>query len=335
MADRAHELTDKEIAKIQRHIAWIYRAAQKDVSVELRAYANTIREKADKLLQAINDATGENTRKAAENAYKRFYLVDVKKDKRFIKAAQKSSERLYEANKDAAQYINTKTAHIYTINYNQIGRGLQRDLDGYSFKPVSEDDAEEYGQISQQTVDEKKDSEWNGKNIRNAVFAGALMYYAADKIFGDAARSTTRKNRESSNRQANDMLTDAESKGRLDSMYRAYDEGFEVKKFWIATLDNRTRDTHIEYDSMEPVDLDYEYAPGLKKPKDPNCSIMAEVCNCRCKLLYNTGHRRSATRAAREGEVHGSYKKPSSFTGTETVSVPNMTYKEWMQWRSK
>lgn len=301
MADRAHELTDKEIAKIQRHIAGIYRAAQKDVSVELRAYANTIREKADKLLQAINDATGENTRKAAENAYKRFYLVDVKKDKRFIKAAQKSSERLYEANKDAAQYINTKTAHIYTINYNQIGRGLQRDLDGYSFKPVSEDDAEEYGQISQQTVDEKKDTEWNGKNIRNAVIAGALLYYAADKIFGDVARSTTRKNRESSNRQANDMLTDAESKGRLDSMYKASDEGFDVKKQWICVHDNRTRETHILYNDLGRVDLDYEFADGLKRPKDSNCLIKEEVCNCRCTLDYVAGKRKGEQE--RQGEA--------------------------------
>lgn len=335
MADIAHELTDKELEKMERHLSAIYARAEKEVAAEFKPVLKAVKKKADKLYKEIQEAEDEKAERAAKSAYKAFYVSEVLRNYQFIKASQNARKRLYRANQEAARYINSKTAHIYAINYNQIGRGLQRDLDGYSFKPVSEDDAEKYGQISQQTVDEKKDTKWNGKNIRNAVIAGALLYYAADKIFGNAAKSITRKNRDSSNRQANDMLTDAESKGRLDSMYRAYDEGFEVKKFWIATLDNRTRETHIEYDSMDPVELDYEYAPGLKKPKDPNCSIMAEVCSCRCKLLYDTGHRRSATRAAREGEVTGSYKKPSSFIGTETISVPNMTYKEWMKWRSK
>ena len=253
----------------------------------------------------------------------------------FIKASQNAQKRLYRANQEAARYINSKTAHIYAINYNQIGRGLQRYLDGYSFKPVSENDAEEYGQISQQTVDEKKDTEWNGKNIRSSVIAGALLYYAADKIFGDVAKSTTRKNRDSSNRQANDMLTDAESKGRLDSMYRSSDEGHAVKKFWKATNDNRTRDTHAEYGSMPSMPLDYEYNSGLKRPRDPDCGIKAETCNCRCTLIYDVGQSKSKTMAARRGEVTGSYRNESSFIGTETVYVPKMTYREWMAWRSR
>ena len=299
MADTAHLATDKELEKMERHLSAIYARAEKDVAAEFKPVLKAIKKKADELYKAIQEAEGEKAEKAAKSAYKAFYVSEVlRRRSDFAKASQNAQKRLYNANQEAARYINSKTAHIYAINYNQIGRGLQRDLDGYSFKPVSEDDAEEYGQISQQTVDEKKDMEWNGKNIRNAVIAGALLYYAADKIFGDVARSTTRKNRESSNRQANDMLTDAESKGRLDSMYRAYDEGFEVKKFWIATLDNRTRDTHIEYDSMDPVELDYEYAPGLKKPKDPNCSIMAEVCNCFI----------GETKIATDSEVIRSYK---------------------------
>lgn len=335
MADRAHELTDKEITKIQRHIAGIYRKAQKDVSNVLRDYAGSIQKKSDKLLQAVNNAKDDNARKAAESAYNRFYLVDVKSDKQFKKAAQSAAERLYKANTDVAEYINTKTAHIYAINYNQTGEGLRTDLDGYDFEPVSEEDAEKYGQITRQAVDKRKDTSWNARNIVAAVSAGALLHYGVDKIFGNAAKNVTKKNNDSGNRQASDMMTDAENKGRLDSMYRADDEGFEVKKYWIATLDNRTRDTHIEYDSMEPVELDYEYAPGLKKPRDPDCSDPAEVCNCRCCLAYDTGHKKSATRAAREGKVSGSYKEPSSFKDTKTVSVPNMSYREWMEWRSK
>ena len=196
------------------------------------------------------------------------------------------------------------------------------------------EEAEKYSGIERQEVNKEKDTKWNRANVTKTVIAGALLGLAAEKIFENAAKKTTERNRESSNRQASDMVTGAESMGRMDSMYRASDEGFNVEKEWICTFDNRTRDSHIEYDSMGWVDLDYEYNTGLKKPKDPNCSIMEEVCNCRCSIGYRTnGRERSATRSAREGDVVGSYKRPSSFEDTESVRIESMSYEEWIKWR--
>lgn len=335
MGDRAHELTDEEIDRIKRHLMAVYRRAERAAAATLKKYADSIKGRSDELLRAIDEAETEAEKKAAKNAYKRFYSVDVKSDARFKKASGIVAETLYKANTEAAAYINARTAHVYTVNYNQIGNGLKRDLSGYDFKAVTESDAEKYGRISRQTVDKKKDTKWNERNVWRSVLTGALLLYGVSKIFDSAARKTAKKNLDSAHRQASDMMTDAENKGRLDSMYRAYDEGFTVKKYWIATLDNRTRDTHIMYDGMDPVELDYEYAPGLKKPKDPDCSIMEEVCNCRCRILYDTGRGKSATRTAREGEVTGSYKNPSSFEDTKTINVAQMTYEEWMRWRSR
>lgn len=333
--DKAHELTDKEIERIQKHIARFYSSALKDVDKILGRYVETIKEESDKLYQAIADAKDDKAKRAAESAYKTFYITKVKRDRRFKKAAQEVAQRLYEANKETSDYINTQTAKTYAENYNYIGHGLQKDLDGYKLKQVSVDEAEKYGRITQQSIDKRKDEKWNRESIANSVIGQALMLRTASKIFSAGAKAVVGKNRNSANRQASDTMTDAENKGRLDSMYRAYDEGFEVKKYWVATVDNRTRATHIEYDGLDPVELDYEYAPGLKRPKDPDCEIKEEVCNCRCEIFYSTGRHRSATRAAREGDVTGSYKKSSSFKGTKTVSVPNMSYKEWMAWRSR
>lgn len=335
MADRAHELTDQEIERIQRHLMTVYRRAEKTAAAELKKYAETIKERSDELQNAIDEAETEDEKKKAKAEYKRFYSGKVLTDKRFKKTAGIVADTLYKANIEAAAYINQRTAHIYAENYNQIGRGLGRDLNGYGFKEINDEDAENGGRVTKQTVDRKKDTEWNRKNVAQSVLVGALLLYGASKIFGHAAKETTKKNLNSANRQASDMMTDAENSGRLDSMYRAYDEGFGVKKYWIATLDNKTRDTHVEYDSMDPVDLDYEYAPGLKKPRDPDCSIMEEVCNCRCTIKYKGSQEKSSTRTAREGEVTGSYKKSSSFEGTKTITIDQMTYKEWAKWRSR
>lgn len=333
--DKAHELTDKEIERIQKHIARFYSSALKDVDKILGRYVETIKEESDKLYQAIADAKDDKAKKAAESAYKTFYITKVKRDRRFKKAAQEAAERLYEANKKTSEYINTQTAKTYAENYNYIGRGLQKDLDGYELKQVSVDEAQKYGRITQQSIDKRKDEKWNRESIANSVIGQALMLRTASKIFSAGAKAVVSKNKNSANRQASDTMTDAENKGRFDSMYRAYDEGFEVNKIWSAILDNRTRETHRDYDGEPPHELDYEYAPGLKKPKDPDCEIKEEVCNCRCAISYTTGRQKSKTRAAREGDVTGSYKKSSSFKGTKTVSVPNMSYREWMEWRSK
>lgn len=327
----AHKQTDDEIDKIQRHLAVLYAAAQRAVNKKLKEYAASIKE-ADALYEKIGKAETETEKRSAESAYRLFFAKLTKSDG--YKALSKGiTKDLTAVNKQAAKYINTKTPAAYAENYNAIGQGLQKDLNGYEFKAVTVTEAAEYANIQKQTIDTAEDTKWNAKTLVKSVIAGAVIGKAVDKIFGDAARNIVNQNRASAFRQASDMMTGAENTGRLHSMYRASDEGFTVKKYWLCAKDNRTRDSHIYYDSMPPVELDYEYAPGLKRPRDPDCGIMEEVCNCRCSIQFDAGFGRSSTMAAREGEVTGSYMRGSSFSGTETVTVPNMSYEEWMRWR--
>lgn len=334
MVDRAHAWTDKKIEEMQRHLSVVYSGLRKSIDNQCKKYAETIKLKTDALMDDIENAEDEKAKKEAERKYKAFF-VSLIASASFKQFTKKLSEEIYRTNVSAASYINGYAPSVYAKNYNAIGYGLQKELDGYDFKDITENDANKYSGVERQTIDKKKDETWNRRNISNAVLSGAILLLGASVIFGNAAKKTAEKNKDSAFRQASDMMTGAENSGRLDSMYRAYDEGFSVKKYWIATLDNRTRDAHIMYDGMDPVELDYEYAPGLKKPKDQNCSIMEEVCNCRCRILYDTGRGKSSTRTAREGEVTGSYKKSSSFEDTKTINVSQMTYKDWMKWRSK
>lgn len=285
-------------------------------------------------MEEYENAEDQKQKQAAKQKYIA-YFRSVMASSAFLALQKKTSRIMYEANAQSAAYINSRSPAVYARNYNDIGASLAKDLKGYSFKKITEKEAAEFSGIERQNVDEKKDRAWNEKSIRRAILTGSLLLLVGGKLFGRAFDNLVGKNRDSAHRQASDMMTGAENSGRLDSMYRAYDEGFSVKKYWIATLDNRTRDTHIEYDSMDSVDLDYEYNYGLKIPKDKNCSIMEEVCNCRCRILYDTGRGKSSTRTAREGEVTGSYKNPSSFDDTKTINVSQMTYKEWIKWRSR
>lgn len=334
---------------MQRQIAKLYRDAKKEIARIYADFAEFIKKESDELLKAIDAAETEADRNKAKTAYRKFFQKLIRDNKLYKKAENEAILKLYEANSASVKLVNKKTAKIYAQNYNQVGKGIQEDLyyleqydvNGidyswwYDFQPIEPTDAEKYGNITRQEVSEKKDKAWNAQNLRSAFMTGAMLELPASGIVKRAANVVTERNYGVAARQVSDTITDAENKGRLDSMYRADDEGFSVKKYWIATLDNRTRETHQEYDGMKPVELDYEYAPGLKRPRDPDCSDLSEVCNCRCTLQYDMGHGRSSTRAAREGDVHGSYKKASSFTGTHSKTVADMTYREWMKWRSK
>ena len=349
MNDRAHKETDREITRIQRQIAKLYRDAKKEIAKGYSAFIDSIKKEADELLNAIATAETNADRIKAKMAYRKFFRKLIKDNRLYRKAQNEAITKLFDANTAAVNLVNKKTAKVYAQNYNQTGEGIQDDLyyleeydvNGidyswwYDFMPIDEEEAEKYGRITKQDVSEQKDNDWNEHNLRNAFLTGVMLELSAEDIVERAASVVAEKNYNVAARQVSDTMTDAENKGRLDSMERADDEGFSVKKYWIATLDNRTRETHQEYDGMKPVELDYEYAPGLKRPRDPDCSDLSEVCNCRCTLQYDMGHGRSNTRAAREGDVHGSYKKASSFTGTHSKTVADMTYKEWMKWRSK
>lgn len=69
----------------------------------------------------------------------------------------------------------------------------------------------------------------------------------------------------------------------MDAMEAAKERGADVVKQWDATLDDRTRETHMAVDG-QIRELDKRFSNGLMYPGDPSGGA-AEVVNCRCALL--------------------------------------------------
>lgn len=331
MADNAHRLTDEKLEEMEKRLSAIYSRAEKTVQKKMGDYAKSIDEKSAELLQAYKDAETEGEKRKAKKEYIRFYR-QVVKSKEFVSLSVNVADELYKANLEASEYINSKTPSIYALNYNYINAEMAKDIDGFTPQEITDTEAEKYSGYTQKTVDKKKDTDWNKDNLKKSVIAGSLLLLGASAIMKRSANSTVEKNRNSAIMHSNGMGTDAENKARLDGMYRAEDMGNSITKIWIATLDNRTRDTHADRDGEE-IALDDEFSPGLSRPRDPN-GAPSEICNCRCSLKYGVGQSKGETRSSRLGTVTGSYKKPSSFKGTTSEEIANMTYKEWMKWRA-
>ena len=331
MADKAHNMTDVKLEEMEKRLSAIYSRAEKAVQKKMADYAKTIDEKSEELLQAYKDAETEDKKRKAKKAYIRFYRKLVK-SKEFVSLSATVADDLYKANVEASAYINSQTPSIYALNYNYINAEMAKDIDGFTPQEITDTEAEKYSGYTQQTIDRKKDTDWNKDNLKKSVVAGSLLLLGAYAVMKRSANITVEKNRNSASMHNSGMGTDAENKARLDGMYWAEYLGNRMHKAWIATLDNRTRDAHAHRDGEE-IALDDEFAPGLSRPRDPN-GALAEICNCRCSLKYvRVGGEPGRTRSARQGTVTGSYKKDSSFKGTKSIEVPNMSYREFMKWR--
>ena len=332
MADTAHAKTDEKLEEMEKRLSAIYSGVEKTVQKKMADYAKSIDEKSAELLQAYNDAETEEEKRKAKKAYIRFYRK-LLKSKEFVSLSDTVSDDLYKANAEACAYINSQTPSIYALNYNYINAEMAKDIDGFTPQEITDDEAKKYSGYTQQTVEKKKDTDWNKGNLKKSVIAGSLLLLGAYSIMKRSANSTVEKNRNSASMHSNGMGTDAENKARLDGMYRASDIGVNVQKQWRSTLDNRTRDSHRSLDS-ETIDLDATFDNGLKYPREPG-GALSEICNCRCRLRYVTPYTKYETRSARLGEVKGSYKKGSSFRGTKSIEIENMSYSEWMEWRKR
>lgn len=328
----ARTRTDSEIRKMQLEIKKYYDAVKGDVQGIIRDYIAEISKQSDALYDAINSATNTAELNEAKNAYKAFYSKLVK-SKGFKGMSDTVANKMLAANEHSLEAINERMPLVYSINYNGVGKDLDNDVRRYNFKPITPAMAVAYSGVTRKHVNKRKDLSWNKKKIARLVITGSIGYKTTKDIFLNMAIRTVLSNSNTMQRNASDLTTDAESKGRLDSMYRASDEGNEIKKKWVATLDNVTRPTHQEYDSMDAIPLDDEWAEGLSRPRDPNAEL-AEIINCRCEMIYDVGQEMPDTRAAREGDVTGIVTDSRSFKETKTVHVETMTYEEWMKWRS-
>ena len=331
MADIAHTKTDKKLEEMEKRLSAIYSRSEKTVQKKMADYAKSIDEKSAELLQAYKDAETEDEKRKAKVAYIRFYRKLVK-SKEFVSLSANVADDLYKANVKASEYINSQTPSIYALNYNYINAEMAKDIDGFTPQEITDTEAEKYSGYTQQTVDRKKDTDWNKDNLKKSVLAGSLLLLGAYAIMKRSANSAVEKNKNSAYRQNIDMGGDAETKARLDGMYWAEYLGNRMHKAWIATLDNRTRHSHAMLDGVD-IPLNEVFSNGCARPKDPN-GRPEEICNCRCSLKYvHVGSAGGDARSARSGEVTGSYKKSSSFKGTKSIEVPNMSDREFMKWR--
>jgi SPP1 gp7 family putative phage head morphogenesis protein len=283
LADKAHLLTDKKLEQMEKRLSAIYSEAQGDIQRKANEYFDKFK-KADIEKQKLVKAG-----KLTEDEYKVWRQGKIMYGKRFTAMKEDIAKRLLSVNQTATAYINGELPEVYALNYNALSRSVNG-VGGYSFTLVDRDTVKNLAMADKsllpfRELDPAKDITWNMKKINGQVLQGVIQGESIPKI-AKRIGNVQEMNKDAAVRSARTIVTGAENKGRMDSYQRAQEDGIKLDREWVAAIDRRTRDWHIELNGQtRQVDKPFENSIGkIMFPGDP-AADGANVYNCRCTLV--------------------------------------------------
>lgn len=294
--DLAHELTDQELAALEKRIAAEYKKAADELTDKINDYFESFKKRDAETKALIG--TIVNGKEYTEKDYQQWRLAQIGRGKRFEALRDRIAERMTRANEVAAAYINDRTAGIYSLNRNyaaytiekQVGADVGFDLwDEQTVKRliVEQPDLMPY-YPPKRAVKRGIDLAWGKHQITAQVTSGILQGESIKHLADRLQTNIPNMNRDSAIRAARTAVTGAQNAGRQDSYDAAVKMGIEMEKSWLATLDGRTRHDHAAADG-QTVAEDKPFTVGgykLMFPGDMASGAPGHLLyNCRCSMI--------------------------------------------------
>ena len=327
-SDLGHQLTDKELAKLERRIAKLYREAGKELQETIDAYFEQFKKRDEEMKALIG--TVQNGKEWTEADYKQWRLNQIGRGERYQAMRDKVAHRMTDANAVAVSYTNDATPGIYSLNRNYSAYTIEQAAGNVGFDlwdeqmvkrlMVEQPDLMPY-YPPKRALKRGIDLAYGKKQITASVTSSILQGKSIKHMADDLQKRITTMSRDSAIRTARTAVTGAQNAGRMDSYAAAEKMGIKLKKEWLATLDARTRHSHAMLDG-EQVAQDKKFSNGCRFPGDPQGPPW-EIYNCRCTLIAAVDgvDTSSAQRRARNAD-----------TG-QTEVISDMSYAEWAGWK--
>lgn len=97
------------------------------------------------------------------------------------------------------------------------------------------------------------------------------------------------KKKDLKKQNATNFISQENMRSFNDALQTAQDSGLTFQKIWIMTVyydHGVPKVCHPQYEQLGYVNMEYDYAPGLKFPCDPNCNDPNETKDCRCSIGF-------------------------------------------------
>mgnify|MGYP004457841461 CR=1 FL=1 len=329
-SDLGHKLTDKELAKLERRIAKLYREAGEELQATIDAYFEQFKKRDEEMKALIG--TVQNGKEWTEADYKQWRLNQIGRGERFKALRDKVAQRATEANAVAVSYTNDATPGIYSLNRNYAAYTIEQVAGNVGFDLWDEQTVkrlivEQPGLMPYYPKDRALkrgiDLAYGKKQITASVTSSILQGKSIKHMADDLQKRITTMSRESAIRTARTAVTGAQNAGRMDSYAAAKKMGINVRKRWVATKDNRTRHAHGMVDG-QTVDWDKPFnvdGYDMMYPGDMSAPGYL-VYNCRCTM-----------RTVEKAEIEAEPRKMRVKNANGEYEIVNeMTFAEWQEW---
>lgn len=169
------------------------------------------------------------------------------------------------------------TKSMYLSAYKSSLNVIETEIDGFESFSMTEDEIiSRASEIQSNVVGINERLRSNLRDlIADGVAAGLMMEAIIDSVRDEFEMARVRKTTIAITELGFVMNT-----ARFDVIKAEFSE-----KIWVDSNDSLVRVSHGINSSLGARKMNFEYAPGLKYPQDPNCNIASEVVNCRCKLI--------------------------------------------------
>ena len=307
MIDRAASKTDKRLEEIEKRLHKIYEQAQDDLTKSWKNYMEAQNAYVKDLQEAYGRAKDFGTPEEVREIGKELGVAKAERtlqNQYYKDMVKETTRKLANVNQTALNYVNGQMFWVYSTNYNQAAKDA--DKVGFRFDMVDEATVRRRvidGDIllPRKKINIPKDQRWNTKQLNSSVLQGIVNGESMQKI-ADRILPVVNNNTSAAIRNARTMVTGAQNQGRQDSYGMMNKMGIVLKKVWMATPDERTRESHLKMDGEE-VEYDKEFSNGLMFPGDPG-GRPEEVYNCRCTMVTDIiGFRKADGRIEYVGET--------------------------------
>lgn len=286
--DAGYKETEKELDRLEKELRKEYQQAAKEVQEKLNNYMETFVQMDKKMAEKVK--LGEMTQKE----YMQWRTRHIAIGERWSVLRKELAADYTQADKIARTLVNNKMADIYAINFNfgtyqmEHDAGVDTAFTLYNRNTINKLVKENPkllpnpGKKLAERIRKGEVQRYNEKSLQSALIQGLLQGESIPAIAKRVADQVGESNYNSAVRNARTMVTGAQNSARLDAFKRGEEMGIEMEKMWLATHDDRTRDTHRELDYVQ-IPLDEEFANGLMEPGDIS-GDPSEVYNCRCSM---------------------------------------------------
>lgn len=306
---------------LTKKIMATYAQAAKEVKQKTAEFWNAHKRIAAQMLADVQSG------KITQADYKKWLRGQVFTGERWKQKLDDITKVYVDADKKAREIIGGTTKNVFVDMANRTAYDMEKELRGgvsfdlYDGKTVERLLKDNPKMLPEWKIDEPKDYIWNEKRVQNAVTQGIVQGESIADIGKRLTSELATSNGSKMDMFARTAVTGAQNAGRKERLVEAEEMGVEVKKQWIATHDQRVRDTHAYLDGQvvgvnEPFTVD---GMEIDYPGDP-LAPPELAYNCRCTLAY----------------IYPKYQKQKRWEDQTTgEELPLKTFSEWKAEKQK